>query len=60
MRNVPRTLRALEEAHRVLKVGGRLSILEFSKVVDPLFRQVYEAYSQVLIPRMGQLIAKDS
>ncbi|XP_051912549.1 ubiquinone/menaquinone biosynthesis C-methyltransferase UbiE-like [Hippocampus zosterae] len=59
LRNVPRTAKALGEAFRVLKKGGRLSILEFSKVQTSLFRQAYETYSHLVIPQLGETLASD-
>ncbi len=44
---------------RVLKVGGRLLVLEFSKVWQPL-EKLYDVYSFKLLPLMGKLIAKDA
>src|SRR5262249_22504382 len=45
IRNVPRIGKALSEAHRVLRRGGRFLCLEFSNVNVPLFDRLYEAYS---------------
>jgi demethylmenaquinone methyltransferase/2-methoxy-6-polyprenyl-1,4-benzoquinol methylase len=50
---------ALKEMQRVLKVGGRLLVLEFSKVWQPL-EKLYDVYSFKLLPFMGKLIAKDA
>jgi demethylmenaquinone methyltransferase/2-methoxy-6-polyprenyl-1,4-benzoquinol methylase len=50
--------KALEEMHRVLKRGGRLIVLEFSKVWKPL-EKLYDLYSFKLLPLMGRLVAKD-
>lgn len=50
---------ALKEMQRVLKVGGRLLVLEFSKVWQPLTK-AYDFYSFKLLPFMGKLIAKDA
>ena len=44
---------------RVLKPGGRVIVLEFSKVARPL-EKIYDAYSFKLLPRIGQLIANDA
>jgi len=44
---------------RVLKPGGRLLVLEFSKPVAPGLAPIYDAYSFKLLPLMGKLIAKD-
>jgi demethylmenaquinone methyltransferase/2-methoxy-6-polyprenyl-1,4-benzoquinol methylase len=43
----------------VLKPGGRLLVLEFSKVWKPL-QPIYDAYSFKLLPKMGELIAQDA
>ena len=59
LRNVTRIDNALADAYRVLKPGGRFFCLEFSHVEDPLLGPLYDRYSEMLIPRMGQLIAKD-
>ncbi|MEO0394297.1 MAG: class I SAM-dependent methyltransferase, partial [Pseudomonadota bacterium] len=50
---------ALAEARRVLKPGGKFYCLEFSEVRAPGLRQLYDLYSFNLIPRFGQLVAKD-
>lgn len=60
IRNVPRIDRALAEAHRVLKRGGRFLCLEFSHVDVPLLDKVYEAYSFNLIPPMGRMVTGDA
>jgi demethylmenaquinone methyltransferase/2-methoxy-6-polyprenyl-1,4-benzoquinol methylase len=59
LRNVTRIDKALEEAHRVLKPGGRFFCLEFSRVVSPPLRRAYDAYSYAVIPRLGQAVARD-
>ena len=59
LRNVPRTLQALKEAYRVLKPGGRFFCLEFSKVVIPGFDKMYDEYSFKLLPKIGEVVAKD-
>jgi demethylmenaquinone methyltransferase/2-methoxy-6-polyprenyl-1,4-benzoquinol methylase len=58
LRNVTHKDVALAEMRRVLKPGGRLLVLEFSKVWKPL-QSIYDAYSFKLLPKMGELIAKD-
>ena len=58
LRNMTHKDKALEEMHRVLKRGGRLIVLEFSKVWKPL-EKLYDVYSFKLLPLMGRLVAKD-
>jgi demethylmenaquinone methyltransferase/2-methoxy-6-polyprenyl-1,4-benzoquinol methylase len=60
IRNVTDIPAALKEAHRVLRRGGRFFCLEFSTVVWPGFKDVYDAYSHHLVPKLGQLLAKDA
>ncbi|MEP7030381.1 MAG: bifunctional demethylmenaquinone methyltransferase/2-methoxy-6-polyprenyl-1,4-benzoquinol methylase UbiE [Pseudolabrys sp.] len=59
IRNVPRIERALAEAHRVLKIGGRFLCLEFSSVDVPGLDKLYELYSFQVIPRVGQAVTGD-
>lgn len=59
IRNVTHIDKALAEAHRVLKRGGRFFCLEFSTTLWPGFAQVYDAYSHRLVPKLGKLLAKD-
>lgn len=60
IRNVTRIEHALAEAHRVLKHGGRFFCLEFSTTEWPGFKEVYDAYSHKLVPKIGQAIAGDA
>lgn len=59
IRNVTHIDRALAEAHRVLKFGGRFFCLEFSTVEWPGFKQAYDLYSHKLVPQLGKAIAGD-
>ena len=60
LRNVTYKSLALSSMLRVLKPGGRLLVLEFSKPTNPLLGKVYDAYSFNVLPRLGQLIAGDA
>jgi demethylmenaquinone methyltransferase/2-methoxy-6-polyprenyl-1,4-benzoquinol methylase len=60
IRNVPRIEKALGEAHRVLKRGGRFLCLEFSSVDLPGLSEAYRLFSDTLIPQMGQVVTGDS
>lgn len=59
IRNVTNRDAALAEAYRVLKRGGRFMCLEFSPVDTPVLKDVYDAYSMNVIPKMGKLVAND-
>jgi demethylmenaquinone methyltransferase/2-methoxy-6-polyprenyl-1,4-benzoquinol methylase len=59
LRNMTHKELALAEMQRVLKIGGRLLVLEFSKVWKPL-APLYDTYSFKLLPLMGKFIAKDA
>lgn len=59
LRNVTDKDKALASMNRVLKPGGKLLVLEFSKPVAPGLGPVYDAYSFKFLPLMGQLIAND-
>lgn len=60
LRNVTDKDKALVSMNRVLKPGGRLLILEFSKPVLPLLSKAYDAYSFSALPLMGKLVANDA
>ena len=60
IRNVTRIDRALAEAHRVLKHGGRFFCLEFSTTEWPGFKEAYDLYSHKLVPKIGSAIAGDA
>jgi len=59
IRNVTHIDKALAEAHRVLKRGGRFFCLEFSTTLWPGFAEVYDTYSHRLVPKLGKVLAKD-
>ncbi|RIV75722.1 class I SAM-dependent methyltransferase [Pelagerythrobacter aerophilus] len=59
IRNVTRIDKALAEAHRVLKHGGRFFCLEFSTTEWPGFKEIYDLYSHKLVPQIGKAIAGD-
>jgi demethylmenaquinone methyltransferase / 2-methoxy-6-polyprenyl-1,4-benzoquinol methylase len=59
IRNVTHIDKALSEAHRVLKRGGRFYCLEFSTTLWPGFAEVYDAYSHKMVPKLGRLLAND-
>ena len=60
LRNVTDKDEALRSMYRVLKPGGRLLILEFSKPSNQLLTKAYDIYSFNLLPKIGKLIADDS
>ena len=60
LRNVTDIDKALAEARRVLKPGGRFYCLEFSKVTSAPMARAYDAYSERALPWLGRVIARDS
>jgi demethylmenaquinone methyltransferase / 2-methoxy-6-polyprenyl-1,4-benzoquinol methylase len=60
IRNVPRIDVALQEMHRVLKLGGRFLCLEFSTVDVPGLDALYELYSFNVVPLLGRAVAGDA
>ncbi len=60
IRNVTHIDRALAEARRVLKPGGRFLCLEFSRVVMPFLDALYDRYSFAVLPKLGEWVAKDA
>ena len=59
LRNVTDVDLAIQEAHRVLKPGGRFMCLEFSQVPNQFLRTIYDTYSFHVIPAIGDLVAND-
>jgi len=59
LRNVTDIAKALAEARRVLRPGGRFLCLEFSKVVVPVLERAYDAYSFTVLPALGRMVAHD-
>ena len=59
IRNVTHIDKALAEAHRVLKPGGRFLCLEFSHLENELLQKAYDAYSFIVIPAVGKLVTGD-
>ncbi|MEK9593055.1 MAG: bifunctional demethylmenaquinone methyltransferase/2-methoxy-6-polyprenyl-1,4-benzoquinol methylase UbiE [Luminiphilus sp.] len=60
LRNVTDKAVALQSMLRVLRPGGRLLVLEFSKPTSPLLGKIYDQYSFQILPAMGRLVAQDA
>ena len=60
IRNVTDIPKALREAHRVLRRGGRFFCLDFSTTLWPGFADSYDSYSHKVVPKVGQLLAHDA
>ena len=59
LRNVTHIDKALKEAHRVLKPGGKFYCLEFSHVEPPILSKAYDLYSFNVIPKVGKAVTND-
>ncbi len=57
IRNLTHLQRGFSEMHRVLKPGGKILCLEFSRPTNPVFRSLYDFYSFNIMPLLGQMIA---
>lgn len=60
LRNVTNKDKALQSIYSTLKPGGQCLILEFSKPTSPLLSKIYDLYSFSVLPKLGQLVAKDA
>ena len=59
LRNVTNKNNALRSAYEVLKPGGRIVILEFSKPRNKMLRKIYDSYSFSILPKLGSIITND-
>jgi demethylmenaquinone methyltransferase/2-methoxy-6-polyprenyl-1,4-benzoquinol methylase len=60
LRNVTDKGMALREMARVIKPGGRVVVLEFSKPISPMISKAYDLYSFTALPALGKILAKDA
>jgi len=60
LRNVTEKANALKSMYRIVKPGGRVLVLEFSKPASPLLSKIYDIYSFKILPKIGELVANDS
>ncbi len=58
VRNFENLQQGIREMYRVLKPGGQIIILEFSRVRNPLLRALYHAYFRIILPLIGRLVSK--
>jgi len=59
VRNLARTLQGLGEMHRVLRPGGKLLILEFSRPTNPIIKPIYSLYLNKVLPWVAGLVSGD-
>ena len=60
VRNFENLEKGIAELHRVVRIGGRLVVLEFSKPQMPVIKQLYNFYFIHILPRIGRLVSKDT
>ncbi|WMY95100.1 MAG: bifunctional demethylmenaquinone methyltransferase/2-methoxy-6-polyprenyl-1,4-benzoquinol methylase UbiE [Arsenophonus sp.] len=60
LRNITNKEKALQSMFRVLKFGGRLLVLEFSKPISPFVQKIFDLYSFNILPYLGKIITKDA
>jgi demethylmenaquinone methyltransferase/2-methoxy-6-polyprenyl-1,4-benzoquinol methylase len=60
LRNCSDFGKVISEAYRVLKPGGKFLCLEFSKVTNPCLSHIYKTYSNMIIPKIGEIVANDA